>query len=111
MFFSLYVYALLGLQAIIRSLVTPSLGPLSDLYICSLNYYDVIIIIYFADFHHYQVLSRCTMIPMVIQLIVRLRESCIYFSHIPHNRVITIMYHTLLVESVVGISVNLLSTW
>jgi len=27
------------------------------------------------------------------------QESCIYFSHIPSNRVLTIMFHTLVVES------------
>ena len=35
------------------------------------------------------------------------RELCVYFSHIPSKRVITVMLHTLEVESIVSIIVKL----
>jgi len=35
----------------------------------------------------------------------------VYFSHIQSSRVLTIMFCTLVVESIVGISVKLWSTW
>ena len=37
--------------------------------------------------------------------------ECVYFSHIPSKRVITVMFHTLEVESIVSIIVKLRSTW
>ena len=35
-----------------------------------------------------------------------LKGKCVYFIHVSSNCVITIMYHTLLVESIVGIIVK-----
>ena len=35
------------------------------------------------------------------------KGECVHFSHIPSNHVIIIMFHTLVVESIVGITVKL----